>query len=391
MLKTTASVRKLTRRFVVGGGIALAISATAVWWLRPRKPPLGMAIPEAFLLRGSTLTDNHPMVDIHSHPGRFFLTGASLDSLIMRMMRDGFEAERIADMRSNNVTAGLFSIVADLPVLGFEGGGLRSVRDFKPGEAYAEFQRQLARLQHLVDSGLVAVALSPEDIETAKLNRQSVAVLASEGADFVEHRLQRLGEAYAAGLRSIGLVHYRINQLGDIQTEAPRYNGLTTLGAEVVKEMNRLGMIIDLAHASFETCAHAVAASSAPVMVSHSNLMSNAVRSPRFLSKDHAALIASSGGIIGAWPAGIGSVSLADFVEQILRLVEHVGVDHVAVGTDMDANYKPVLTEYADYPLLAAALLFKGLGEIDTAKVLGGNFLRVFKEVSDQRRVEAAE
>jgi membrane dipeptidase len=117
-------------------------------------------------------------------------------------------------------------------------------------------------------------------------------------------------------------------------------------------------------------------------MLSHSNLDSGTVSSPRFISGEHARLIADAGGIVGAWPAGIGSDSLADFVEQILALIDVAGVEHVAIGSDMDGNYKPVLTEYADFPLLAAALLYRGRSEQDVARVLGGNFLRLFDDVT---------
>ena len=211
---------------------------------------------------------------------------------------------------------------------------------------------------------------------------EQVALLASEGGDFIEDRPERLQETYAAGLRSVTLVHYHVNQLGDVQTAPPVHNGLTPLGREVVNEMNRLGMIVDVAHASSATCADVVAESRAPVMLSHSNLDSGPVPSSRFISNEHARMIADAGGIIGAWPAGIGSASLSDFVDQVLALVNVVGAEHVAIGTDMDGNYKPVLTEYADFPLLAAGLLFRGLSERDAARILGGNFLRLFDDVS---------
>jgi len=283
------------------------------------------------------------------------------------------------------VTASLFAIVADFPLLGLEGGGLRAVREFHDGEAYRDFARQFARLRSLVDDGLIKPGLAPDDIRAAHRAGERVAVLCSEGGDFIEDRLERLAQAYAAGLRSVTLVHYHVNQLGDVQTVAPVHEGLTALGRDVVQEMNRLGMIIDVAHATQATCAAVVAESRVPVMLSHSNLQGGAAPSPRLISKAHARLIADSGGIVGAWPAGIGSRSLADYAGQILALVDAVGIEHVAIGTDMDANYKPVLTEYADFPLLAAALLARGIRERDAAKVLGGNFLRLFDAVSAAR------
>lgn len=378
-------MRKLTRRAAIAGGAAL-VAGGGLWWSRSAKAPLGMEIPEEFLARGAALMANTVSVDVHSHPGRSFLVGADPDSLMIRMMRDGFEAERIADMRNAKVTASLFSVVADFALLGLEGGSLRAAREFEPEEAHTDFNRQLERLLATIDAGLIGLALSPEDIRTAQRRGEQVALLASEGGDFIEDRLERLEEAYAAGLRSVTLVHYHVNQLGDVQTEPAVHDGLTPLGRAVVQEMNRLGMIVDVAHASFATCKDVVSESKVPVMLSHSNLDSGATPSSRFISHEHARMIADAGGIVGAWPSGIASESLADFVDQVLALVNVVGAGHVAIGTDMDGNYKPVLDEYADFPLLAAGLLFRGLSERDTACVLGGNFLRLFDDVSTPPR-----
>lgn len=378
-------MRKTTRRTVLAGGIAAGVAIAAaggLWWSRSRKPQLGMEIPEEFLQRGVALLAEHPSIDVHSHPGRSFLVDAQPESPVIRLMRDGFEAERIADMRAAQVTASLFSVVADLPLLSLEGGGLSAVREFAEGEAYRDFNRQFARLRSLIADGLIRPGLTPEDIRAAHRAGERVAVLCSEGGDFIEDRLERLAEVYAAGLRSVTLVHYHVNQLGDVQTVAPVNQRLTDFGRAVVHEMNRLGMIIDVAHATQATCAGVVAESRVPVMLSHSNLHSGAAPAPRLISIEHARLVTDAGGIIGAWPSGIESASLADFVGQIFALVDAVGIEHVAIGTDMDANYKPVLTDYADFPLLAAALLARGMSEADAAKVLGGNFLRVFDAVT---------
>ncbi|MBV6417903.1 MAG: hypothetical protein CMLOHMNK_02679 [Steroidobacteraceae bacterium] len=344
-----------------------------------------MRIADEFLARGAALVAEHPVIDIHAHPGRSFLVGAKPDSLLIRLMRDGFEADRIADMRRAHVTASLFAVVADLPLLALEGGGLRAAREFGAGEAWRDFNRQFARLQSLVDTRLVRPGLTPDDIRAAHRAGERAAVFCSEGGDFLEGRLERLAAAYAAGLRSVTLVHYHVNRLGDVQTVAPVHQSLTGFGREVVREMNRLGMIIDVAHATQATCAGVVAESRVPVMLSHSALRHGPDPAPRLIPVEHARLVSGSGGIIGAWPAGIGSRSLADFVGQIQALVDAVGIDHVAVGTDMDANYKPVLTEYADFPLLAAALLARGMSERDVVKVLGGNFLRLFDAVTRPR------
>lgn len=378
-------MRKMSRRAALGGGIAsaaLLAAGGAWWWSRSRKPSLGMEIPEEFLERGAVLMAENPSIDVHSHAGRSFLVGAEPDSLLVRMMREGFEAERAEDMAKARVTAGVFAVVADLPLLGLADGGLTVVRDFTPGEAYEDFNRQLDRLLATVDSGVISLALTPGDVLAAHGTGRPAMILSSEGADFLEDRLERVQEVYAKGLRSITLIHYNTNRLGDNQTNSPVHNGLTTFGRDVVREMNRAGMIIDVAHASADTCAGVLTESSSPVMLSHSNLNTGTVASPRFISIDHARMVAGTGGVIGAWPAGIGSETLADFVEQILALVDAVGADHVAVGSDMDGNYKPVLTDYGDFPLLAAALLFSGLSEAEVANILGGNFLRLFEAVT---------
>ncbi len=379
-------MRRTTRRNVLAGGIVggLALAAGAGWWLRrpAAKPAVGMDIPVEFLQRGTALVNAYPVVDVHAHPGRSFLTGATPENLLVRLMRDGFEGERIGGMAGAGVTASVFAIVADLELLAIDGGSLRAVRGFEPGEALADFERQLARLQIMLERDPVALALTPDGIRDAHRERRQVAILASEGGDFVEQQLERVVQAYDAGLRSITLVHYRNNDLGDTQTEAPTHNGLTATGREVVREMNRLGMIIDLSHASLATCEDAVTESSAPVMLSHSNLNSAESQSPRFVDAGHARLVTDAGGIIGAWPSGYGSETLADFVDKIVALADAVGVEHVAIGTDMDGNYKPVLTDYADFPVLAGALLVRGMNETEVAGVLGENFLRLFDVVN---------
>jgi membrane dipeptidase len=178
-------------------------------------------------------------------------------------------------------------------------------------------------------------------------------------------------------VRSITIVHYHPNQIGDPQTEAPRFPGLTDVGKDIVREMNRAGIIIDLAHASFGVTRDAAAISTRPMMISHTNLKRPDVDHPRLVSVEHARLVTERGGIVGSVPSGIGQKTVADWIDSILRLVDAVGVDHVAIGTDMDANYLPVFADYAQWPLIPAALLARGMHEPEVAKVMGGNFLRL--------------
>ncbi len=101
-------------------------------------------------------------------------------------------------------------------------------------------------------------------------------------------------------------------------------------------------------------------------------------------NKLHLDIIAAKGGLVGAWPAGIGIDSLSGFVDRTLELVKAVGIDHVCLGTDMDANYKPVFDNYRKLPLFVGGLAKQGLSEGDIAKIIGGNFIRVFRDNSPQ-------
>jgi membrane dipeptidase len=102
----------------------------------------------------------------------------------------------------------------------------------------------------------------------------------------------------------------------------------------VVAECNRLGIVVDCAHASFAATMAALEASDQPVIISHGQLGHPGSTHPRLLTTEHVAAVAAAGGLIGAWPAGITSRSLADFAAEIIRLTEVAGPGHVAIGTD---------------------------------------------------------
>jgi membrane dipeptidase len=277
------------------------------------------------------------------------------------------------------------STVADLAVIGANSdGGLFASRPFEPGEAVADHERQLDALTALLADNDVHAVLAPEDIQAAADGPGAGVFLSCEGADFLDGEVSRLEDSYNRGIRSVTLVHYRLNGLGDIQTEDSVHGGLTGIGAEVVQEMNRLGMIVDLAHATFGTTVGALEASNAPIMISHSHLASPGSDHPRLLSEEHAKVVADAGGLIGAWPAGMVQETLGDYCDEICRLVEIVGVDHVAIGTDLDANYKPVLTDYEQFPEVAAGLVGRGMTSGEADQVLGGNFVTLFEAVASR-------
>jgi membrane dipeptidase len=275
------------------------------------------------------------------------------------------------------------STVADLRVLSPDPDrGLRATRSFQPGEAYEDHKRQLDGIARLLAAAERELAVTAADVDSAHRGGRTAVLLSCEGGDFLEGKLGRLAEARAAGISSLTLVHYRVNSIGDVQTEQPAHCGLSHFGRDVVAECNALGIVIDCAHATFETTVDVLAHSNYPIMVSHSHLDHADRHHPRLLSAEHARAVAEYGGLIGAWPSGITSSSLGDFTDEVMRLVDLVGIDHVAVGTDMDANFRPVMRSYADFATLPQLLTSRGLSDDEIDKILGTNALDLLRAVA---------
>lgn len=325
--------------------------------------------------RGRAFLGRHPTVDIHAHPGRFFMRGAVPTPFVARYPAPEPEAA-VADVRAGGVTAVAFATVADLSVLAFRPNGLGAGRPLLAGEAIDDHHHQLALLDGLqADQGLVG-SRSGAAIAEAHRDGDTVMLRSVEGGDFIEDRLDRIAEAAARGVSSITLIHYCTNQIGDTQTEAATHGGLTPLGRATVAAMEGAGILVDIAHASSATARDVVDAATRPVLLSHSNVAFGDARHPRLVSPDDARMVADTGGLIGAVSAGFDQQTIGDYVDTICRMVDLVGDDHVAIGTDMDFTYRPVFTSYRDWPLLAG-LVDERLGEVAAAKVLGGNMMRL--------------
>jgi membrane dipeptidase len=320
--------------------------------------------------------------DLHAHPGRCFLHGLPEEDGQLRALGGTQLDAALEDLHESGMGLVSFATVSDMRVLGLRGEGLCAMRSFQPGEAWADHTRQLGALRAIAEREGVRLILAPGDLEAAQGAGELGLMATCEGGDFLEGRLERVEEAHRDGARSITLVHYRVNELGDIQTEAPVHGGLTEFGAEVVCEMNRLCMLVDLAHATWDVTRDVLECSSQPVMISHSHLARGPDSHPRLLSPEHALAVSRSGGLVGAWPSGVHCQTFDDFLDEILRLVDLLGIASVAMGTDMDGNYKPVMTRYAQYPDLATGLRERGLdaGEVDD--LLGGNFQRLFRKIA---------
>jgi membrane dipeptidase len=317
------------------------------------------------------LAEESPSIDLHSHPGMFPSSPIPLDGQLERMRR-------------GKLRASLFAAVADGPVIGRRPhGGLYATREPRPGESPGYTYRSLADVRARVTAGTLTLIQSPADLDAPAVPGRPGAILAVEGGDFLEGRIERVQEAHDKGVRSIQLTHYRVNELGDIQTDPPRHGGLTPFGRDVIREMNRLGMLVDVAHLTLDGVRAAVAVTRKPLLLSHTVLETGSARS---VSSEHARLVAGTGGVIGIFPVNSGGYhGLTGYVEHVVRMIRAIGIDHVGLGTDMDGISPPsfvAFDDYAEWPSVTAGLLARGYSREEVAKVAGGNFLRLFREVA---------
>ncbi len=374
-----------SRRNVLIG--AAAIAGGGYFLTRKKDVPIGFDLSEQELAGARNLLGAHPAFDSHAHPGRTFVKGAKgLPAKLKLYQALGtFEKKAVADMQIGGMAAAAFATVSDFSVLDVGDHGLAVRRPFEDGEAYAHYQVQIANLNALADTGLVQALSRPSDVLAAHKAGQTGAWFTAEGGDFLEGRTDRVASAYEDGIRSITLMHYRTNALGDIMTKDPVHGGLTQTGAAIVKAMNDAGMVVDVAHASEDTVHGVLGVSRAPVLCSHTHILGDhAPAIPRFISADLAREIAAQGGLIGLWPAGLGITTLSDLIDRAFELIDLVGVDHVCLGTDMDANYKPVMESYRKTPYLVGGLIKRGLGPDDTMKLMGGNLIRLWSDAIAQ-------
>lgn len=220
-----------------------------------------------------------------------------------------------------------------------------------PGDAYDRFLNGLASMDQQLERNHMKRSLDLADLRSAHEMRQPTVVQSIEGAHFLEGHLERVEEAYKRGLRHFGLLHDSDASvpLGDVYTNRPRWGGLTAFGANVIKECNRLGILVDLAHANTETTLAALKVTTKPVIISHTGLdtqlgqdpaMARMMR-PRLISKEQAKIVADAGGVIGVWTHLADSP--LDYARNVQALVDVIGIDHVCIGTDtkLTPAYRP--------------------------------------------------
>jgi membrane dipeptidase len=278
-------------------------------------------------------------------------------------------------------------------------------------------------------------ATTADEIERAHREHKIAALMGIEGGHAIEDSLRLLRDYYALGIRYMTLTHFNTNDWADSQgdfekTTVKHHNGLTPFGKDVVREMNRLGMMVDISHVADKTFYDALEVSTAPMIASHSSC--RALTSfTRNMTDDMIRKLASKGGVINmnfgcdflsqryydenkaveakqkeriaaankiadpvAKEAALAAArkdadkvppaTLADLVAQIDHAVQVAGIDHVGIGTDFDglSCVPREVSSYNKFPVLTKALLEKGYSAEAIKKIYGGNMLRVMREVA---------
>ena len=257
------------------------------------------------------------------------------------------------------------------------------------------------------------LATTADEVEAVFASGRVASLLGVEGGAMIGSSLAALRNAYARGVRYMTLTHWLTTRWADSATDEPQHDGLTAFGREVVREMNRLGMLVDLSHVAPSTMAAALDVSEAPVIFSHSGALAvcdhprnvpdeilrrmpanggvvMAVFLGGFVSqgfRDHL-LKARGGGVDDrasrrAWlEANPGPpVTLSDVADHIDHLRDVAGIDHVGIGSDFDGG-EPLpdgLTDVSGFPRLIGELLRRGYSDDDVRKIAGGNVLRTMR------------
>jgi membrane dipeptidase len=311
----------------------------------------------------------------------------------------------------------------DIPRLraGMVGGQFWSV--YVPPSAVrtgaAQMQREqidLARLIFEMHPDVFQETLSSVEVLPAFRAGRIASIIGMEGGHVIENSLSRLHEFYELGARYLTLTHSENTDWADAATGLPEHGGLTAFGREVVREMNWLGMLVDLSHVSAATMRDALDASEAPVIFSHSSAR-GVTDVPRNVPDDVLRRLPDNGGVVMVTfvPSFInlevaqwariadadrsGRAPPSATIDDVVRHIEHVravaGIDHVGIGADFDGiGALPIgLHDVSTYPALLAELSRRGWSDADLRKVAGENILRAWAEaetVSNRLRRERA-
>jgi membrane dipeptidase len=262
---------------------------------------------------------------------------------------------------------------------------------------------------------------SAADVAQARVRGLTASLMGAEGGHSIENSLAALRTLRVLGVRYMTLTHADTIDWADSATDDARHGGLTTFGEEVVREMNRIGMVVDISHVSADTMRHALSVTDRPIMASHSSAFALAPH-PRNVPDDVLELVRANSGVVmvNFYPPFVSragaeqatgmfaaqrdlkehlgddiaveeemnrlikedpypDVTVSDVVDHIEYVSEVAGVDHVGIGSDFDGiEVTPIgLEDVSTYPAITIELLRRGWTDANIRKVLGENALRV--------------
>jgi len=262
-------------------------------------------------------------------------------------------------------------------------------------QALKELDQVLESIETCNDQ--VILAKTTQDVLLAKREDKIAAILSLEGAEPILVELGLLRVFYRLGFRNMGLTWNFRNPLADGISEGGEGGGLSLFGRAVIKEMNRLGMMVDLAHLAPAGMRDVLAISERPVIYSHGGTHALCPHHPRPIYDEMLEAIAKNGGVfcvaavVEFLAARREDANLEIYLDHLDHAVQVMGIDHVGLGPDFDVYHSHLglaeigfmkdLVEADDLPKVTAGLLDRGYSESDTRKILGENLFRVFKQV----------
>ena len=258
------------------------------------------------------------------------------------------------------------------------------------GSLYERARYQAQRLDRAArrSDGALVFLRTRADLEavlTARTNGTPVTggLMATEGSHALDGSLENIQNLYKEGFRMMGLHHFFDNKLGG-SLHGVSKAGLTGFGHDAIREMNRLGIMIDVAHSSEIVVDETLALSTTPLIVSHTGVR-GACDQPRNISDDHMRRIAAGGGLIGIgyWEGAVCDATPAGVAKSIAYAINLVGKEHVALGSDYDGATS-VYFDTSELAALTQALLDEGLNEEEIRAVMGDNQVRFFQKYLPQ-------
>lgn len=234
------------------------------------------------------------------------------------------------------------------------------------------------------------IARSTADIRRIRQAGKIASLIGIEGGHSMENSLEKLRQLFDRGARYMTLTHSKNTPWADSCTDTPQHGGLSAFGKEVVREMNRLGMFVDISHVSAEAMRDALETSAAPVIFSHSSAYS-LTRNARNVPDDVLTMLKVNGGVamINFYTDyirhGTGAVDVDTVVDHIDAIAAVAGIDAVGLGSDFDGvpTLPSQLTDVSMYPYVVQAMLNRGYSEAAIKKVLGENLMRAMARMEE--------